>query len=194
MTASKSDRLRAEAMNYASERSYRCTTTSLNPGVSPYELGVGHRLTFDHFIPFGIVGYLRRPKPEHKLAPRGSKCIMLGIDTNYPQRPSASATSPPAKSSCVRPSYSTPPPTPERQFPGTRRLRWGGRDTGIIRRDPRKPPTTYLHWGAGRPSRRSQNRNSMSQRGRVGRKVLLGWREWSMRRGGGGLRGQLRRS
>ena len=59
MTAGNSDRLRAEAMNYACERSNRCTTTSLNPGVSPYELWVGHRPTFDHLIPFGTVGYMR---------------------------------------------------------------------------------------------------------------------------------------
>ena len=38
MTAGKSDRLWAEAMNYACEMSNRCTTTSLNPGVSPYKL------------------------------------------------------------------------------------------------------------------------------------------------------------
>ncbi|CAM9469911.1 unnamed protein product [Ascophyllum nodosum] len=72
-------------MNHACEMSNRCTTTSLSPDVSPYELWVGHRPTFDHLIPFGTVGYLRRPKPEHKLAPRGAKCIMLGIDTNYPR-------------------------------------------------------------------------------------------------------------
>ena len=86
MTAGKSDRLWAEAMNYAWEMSNRCTTTSLNPVVFPYELWVGHRPTFDHLIPIGTVGYLQRPKPEHKLAPRGAKCIMLGIDTYYPQR------------------------------------------------------------------------------------------------------------
>ena len=38
MTAGKSDRLWAEAINYACEMSNRCTTTPLNPGVSPYEL------------------------------------------------------------------------------------------------------------------------------------------------------------
>ena len=86
MTAGKSDRFKVEAMNYACEMSNRCTTTSLNPGVSPYELWVGHWPTFDHPIPFGTVGYLRRPKPEHKLAPRVAKFIMLGIDTNYPRR------------------------------------------------------------------------------------------------------------
>ena len=71
----------------------------------------------------------------------------------------------------------------------------GGRDTDIIRRDPRKPPTTRPHWGVGRPSRRRRNRNSMSRRGRVSWKVRLSWREWSMRRGELlGRRGQLRRS
>ena len=48
--------------------------------------------------------------------------------------PSASATSPPAKSSCFRPSYGTPQPMPERQFPVTRRLRGAERYMGIIRR------------------------------------------------------------
>ena len=38
MTAGKSDRLWAEAMNYACEISNRCMTTSLNPGVSLYKL------------------------------------------------------------------------------------------------------------------------------------------------------------
>ena len=86
MATGKSDRLWAEAINYACEMSNRCTTTSLNPGISLYELWFGHRPTFDHLIPFGTVGYLRRPKPEHTLAPRGAKCIMLGTNTNYPRR------------------------------------------------------------------------------------------------------------
>ena len=96
--------------------------------------------------------------------------------------PFASATSPPAKSSCVRRPYGTP--QPKRQFSVTRRLKGGGgggRDTGIIPRDPRQPPTTCPHWRAGKPFRRSRNRNRMDQRGRVGRKVHLSWKEWSMR-------------
>ena len=75
-----------EAMNYACEMSNHCTTTSLNPGVSPDKLWVGHRPMFDYLILFRTVEYLRRPEPEYKLAPRGAKCIMLGIDTNYPRR------------------------------------------------------------------------------------------------------------
>ena len=86
MTEDKHDHLWAEAVNYACNMSNRCTTTSLNLGVSPYELWVGHRPTFDHPIPFGTVGYLRRPKHEHTLAPCGANCIMLGIDSNYPRR------------------------------------------------------------------------------------------------------------
>ena len=87
--------------------------------------------------------------------------------------PSASATSPPAKSSCVRLPYGTPQPTPERQFPVIRRLKGGGGRRRIIRRDPRKAPTTRPHWRGGRQSRRSRNRNRTSRRGRVGRKVRL---------------------
>ena len=55
ITAGNSDRLWAEAMNYVCEMSNRCTATSLNPGVSPYELWVGHRLTFHYLISFGTV-------------------------------------------------------------------------------------------------------------------------------------------
>ena len=33
-----------------------------------------------------MVGYIRRPQPKNnKLAPRGSKCIMLGVAANHPQ-------------------------------------------------------------------------------------------------------------
>ena len=86
MTTGKSNRLWAEVMNYACEMSNRCTAVSLNPGVFPYQLWVGHRPTFYHLIPFGTVGCLRRPTPAHKVARRGARCIMLGIDINYPRR------------------------------------------------------------------------------------------------------------
>ena len=62
MTVGKSGRFWVEAMNYACEISNRCTTTSLNPGVSPYELRVGHQPPFDYLIWFGTIGYLRRSK------------------------------------------------------------------------------------------------------------------------------------
>ena len=86
MTAGKSDHLWAEVMNHACKMSNGCLTISLNPGVSPYELWVERWSTFDHLIPFGTVGYLRRPKTKHKLAPRGAKWIIPDIDTNYPRR------------------------------------------------------------------------------------------------------------
>ena len=34
--------------------------------------------------PFGTVGYLKRIKRKHDLAPRGEKCLMMGIAQNYP--------------------------------------------------------------------------------------------------------------
>ena len=124
ITAGKSDLLWAEAMNYACEMSNHCTTTYLNPGVSPFKRWVGHRLTFDYLIPFGTVGYLRRPKPEHKWAPRGAKCIMLGIDTNDPRR-TFRVRDLTTGQVIMRQAIGTPQPTPEREFPETRRLRGG---------------------------------------------------------------------
>ena len=35
--------------------------------------------------PFGTVGYLRRMKKEHELAPSGEKYLMMGIAQNHPR-------------------------------------------------------------------------------------------------------------
>ena len=195
MTAGKSNRLWAEAMNYACEMSYRCTTASLSPGVSPYKLWVdtGPRLiTSSRLEPLDTCGD-PNPNTSWRHAGPSASCSASTLTTRG--EPSASANSPPAKSPCFRPSYGTPQPTPERQFPETRQLRGGRRDTGITRRDSRKPPTTRLHWGAWRLSPRSRNRNSMSREGRVDRKVHVHLSDWSMRRGELlGRRGKLRRS
>ncbi|CAM9129442.1 unnamed protein product, partial [Ascophyllum nodosum] len=124
---------------------------------------VGHRPTSDYLIPFGTVGYLRRPKPEHKLAPRGVKYIMLSIDTNYSRRTFhvRDLTTGQVTMRQVILWHSTAD-AGEAVSRNTANKGGGGRDTGITRRDPRKPPTTRLHWGAWRPSRMSRNRNSMS--------------------------------
>ena len=60
MTAGKNELLWAKAMTYAGEMSKHCTTTSLNPGVSLYQLWVGDRPTFNHLIPFEPGRYLRQ--------------------------------------------------------------------------------------------------------------------------------------
>ena len=118
------------------------------------------------------------PSTSRRYAGPSASCSASTLTTRG--KPFASATSPPAKSSCVRRPYGTP--QPKRQFSVTRRLKGGGGgDTGIIRRDPRQPPTTRPHWRAGKPSRRRRNRNRMDRRERVGRKVHLSWKEWSMR-------------
>ena len=72
-------------MAYACDMWNRCTTSSLDSGTSPYELWYGRRPTFDNILPFGTVGYLRRSRPKHKLAPRGAKCIMLGLAPDCPR-------------------------------------------------------------------------------------------------------------
>ena len=74
------------------------------------------------------------PSPSWRHARPSASCSASTVTTRG--EPSASTTSPPAKSPCARPTYGTPQPTPERQLPGTWRLRGEGRDTGITRRDP----------------------------------------------------------
>ena len=81
----RSGRLWAEAMGYACEVSNRCVTSSLDRGVWPYELWYGRRPTFDNIPPFGTLEYMRRLQPEHKIAPRGAKCIMVGPTIGYPR-------------------------------------------------------------------------------------------------------------
>ena len=170
MTAGKSDRLWAEAINYAWEMSNRCSTTSRNPVVSPYKLWVGHRLTFDHLIPFETVGYLRRPKPEHKVAPRGAKCIMLGIDTNNLRRTFRVRDLTTDQVIMRRAIIWCPTAdTGEAVFSDT-----ASKGEGVASHGHYSPrPEKTSHYTASRGSR---NRNSMSRRGRVGRKVRLSWR------------------
>ena len=136
-------RLWAEAMNYACELSNRCTKTSLNPGVSPYELWVGHRPTFDQLIPFETVGYLWRPKPEHNLAPRGAMCIMLGIDTNYLRRTLRGRDLTTGQVTMRQAIIWHPTGGAGEAVSSDTATKGGGGggDTGIIRRDSRKPPT-----------------------------------------------------
>ena len=40
--------------------------------------------TADHLRPFGAVGYARRNVREHKMAPKGEKCVFMGIPRNFP--------------------------------------------------------------------------------------------------------------
>ena len=59
-------------------------TTSTIGGKSPYELWFGKFPTADHLRPFGAVGYARRSVREHKMAPKGEKCVFMGIPRNFP--------------------------------------------------------------------------------------------------------------
>ena len=53
-------------------------------GKSPYELWFGSFPTADHLRPFGAVGYVRRSVREHKMAPKGGKCVFMGTFRNFP--------------------------------------------------------------------------------------------------------------
>ena len=66
----------------------------------------------------------QNPSSSWRHAGPSASCSAPILTTH--DEPSAFATSPPAKSSCVRLPYGTPQPTPERQFPVTRRLGEGG--------------------------------------------------------------------
>ena len=85
MTVAASDRLWAEALNYACDMSNMCVTSSLEGGTSPYETWYGRKPSLQHLQPFGTVGYARKGKRAHKLAPRGEQCVMLGIAHNHPR-------------------------------------------------------------------------------------------------------------
>ena len=59
-------------------------TTSLEKGVSPYEMWYGRKPVLQHLQSFGAVGYMSQPERAHKLEPRGVQCIMVGITDNHP--------------------------------------------------------------------------------------------------------------
>ena len=84
VTVATSDRLLAEALNYACDMSNMCLTSSLEGGTSPYEKWYGRKPSLQHLQPFGTVGYARKGKRAQKLAPRGEQCVMLGIAHNHP--------------------------------------------------------------------------------------------------------------
>ena len=57
MTVAASDRLWAEALNYACDMSNMCVTSSLEGGTSPYDEWYGRKPSQRHLKQFGTVGY-----------------------------------------------------------------------------------------------------------------------------------------
>ena len=78
------EKLWARAMLFAYDVTNKLVTTSTDGGKSPYELWFGKFPTSDHFRPFGAVGYARQSVREHKMAPKGEKCVFMGIPRNFP--------------------------------------------------------------------------------------------------------------
>ncbi|CAM9397304.1 unnamed protein product, partial [Ascophyllum nodosum] len=78
------EKLWAQAMLFACDVTNKSVTTSTNEGKSPYELWFGKSPTAYHLRPFGTVGYARQSVREHKMAPKGEKCVFMGIPRNFP--------------------------------------------------------------------------------------------------------------
>ena len=78
------EKLWAQAMLFACDVTNKSVTTSTNEGKSPYELWFGKSPTAYHLRPFGTVGYARQSVREHKMTPKGEKCVFMGIPRNFP--------------------------------------------------------------------------------------------------------------
>ena len=78
------EKLWAQAMLFACDVTNKSVITSTDGGKSPYELWFGKFPTADHLRPFGAVGYARRSVREHKMAPKGEKCVFMRIPRNFP--------------------------------------------------------------------------------------------------------------
>ena len=86
ITVAASGRLWTEALNYACDVSNMSFTSSLEGGTSQYEKLYDRKPSLQHLKqPFGTVGYTRKGKRAHKLAPRGKQRVMLGIAHNHPR-------------------------------------------------------------------------------------------------------------
>ena len=85
MAVAASDKLWAEALNDVCDMSNMCVASSLEGVPSPYEKWYGRKPSLQHLEPFGTVGYARKGKRAHKLAPRGEQCVMLGIAHSHPR-------------------------------------------------------------------------------------------------------------
>ena len=70
-------------MLFAYDVTNKSVTTSMDGGKSPYQVWFGKCPTADHLRPFGAVGYARQSVREHKMAPKGEKCLFMGIPRNF---------------------------------------------------------------------------------------------------------------
>ena len=78
------EKLWAQAMLFACDVTNKSVTPSTDRGESPYELWFGKFPTAYHLRPFGAVGYARQSVRGHKMAPKGEKCVFMGIPRNFP--------------------------------------------------------------------------------------------------------------
>ena len=77
------EKLWAQAMLFACDVTNKSVTTSTDGRKSPNELWSGKLPTADHLRPFGAVGYARPRVRERKMAPKGEKCVFMGIPRDF---------------------------------------------------------------------------------------------------------------
>ena len=78
------EKLWVQPMLFACDVTDKSVTTSTDGGKFPYELWFGKFPTVDHLRPFGAVGYARQRVREHKMVPKGEKCVFMEIPRNFP--------------------------------------------------------------------------------------------------------------
>ena len=74
----------AEYWNYSTDLTNMCATMSNANDITPYQMWYSKSPSLNLLHPFETVSYLRKMEREHKLAPRGEKCLMTGIAQNHP--------------------------------------------------------------------------------------------------------------
>ena len=78
------EKLWAQVMLFACDVTNKSVTTSTDGGKSPYERWFVKFPIAEHLRPFGAVEYARQSVREHKMAPKGDKCVFMGIPRNFP--------------------------------------------------------------------------------------------------------------
>lgn len=86
VTERKNDHLWAETMRFVHRTTNGCVTVAFNGSTSPCQLWCGCRSHLDSVPTFGALGYLRRFRPELKLAPHGVTCTMLRLAERFPRK------------------------------------------------------------------------------------------------------------
>ena len=137
-----------------------CATTSNAHGITPYQMWYRKSPPMNLLHPFGTVGYLRRIKRGHKLAPHGKTCLIMGIAQNYPR-----STFRVLKSNtgeiAIRKNVSWQPETPEVRGDGHQTAASGGRSNTGGKQMPQPSPEVGMEVTTALPLTTQQTQRTM---------------------------------